>query len=1752
MTSQKDQIQRLIAEIEATLAKPASRLSLGLSGEADRQRQLLSKLSDYLQSLDQELESPGGWGPLDPGTGQLVSPQPSNSAAKTEQEASQVLQELMLEMRYLRENSLRPMRQELEVLQQKRESLQAELNVLEAQQRGNSVVPLHSEEQLTAFLETLMQRLQEQLSTQMVQNIATMEAAAVEQLSTSENPAPLLSGQRLEQVRLLQAQSDHLLLKLDATLAAVFDSLQKSVDSYRDSLEEGLSQMHGLGRQGEVIFHAFVNHLAQQLGQDASSYLAGDLASEQKNVAQEPIPGGVEVDLDPIQLDELDQALENLALEEEIGAPTTQPAIGIDPDLMLDDEAPQGDGEVAPGQTGDDLAVDPDLALLDDDLILDGDLNFEEDAPGLEMGIQSLEALEDGAVQSGDLPGPLETAIADASASGANDDDLSADKIPLFDDQEAALASQSDASLNLDAGLGDMDESLGLLALGADSATESTLSDEALESIVLSPESDDGELFTFNTGFDLSESSVDLSESEADGPEADGPEIASPEIASPEIASPELDGPAADGPAAAAPEQPNASPLSEDLLAFSFADDDVALEETNLELAEPLTDTELLDASQVAEDWLFDQSDDAQNDAVGDGTAPDPALVAEDLDDGGDPELEPTVENLFGDSIAAPLDSDATPVDQPDTVVSLEEILPETPLGTVDVSENVPDDVYIPASADEDLINLVETDTEQRLLIELADKQLVEQLDEDLQKLASDSLDSDYGVDDDDALEPIDQNTLETIVRDLEIEDVGLIDSSEGEDADEGPFEQGLVEQGLVDADPAAQDLVVDALPETPLVEDQSDRDLFGSFTTDALAVDADALAVSSDGDQEARVDLPEFDQTFDSFGDDGDSLDDAIPDSLADELADLSQQSNALSEQIDDTDIQLLSDLEEPVVALDELATEVPTVENAAPHLDSASTPDVPLDGEGADGEDLDSSEFLQAEQQAFWQTLANGDSGADGANLTAEATDVAPLAELSLGVDPLAATSEATSDAEPDFDDLLVLDDLDVSSEEPSSEGNLDLGDLDDLFGQSTLPDLEELDQDSLDMAPTEPADPLTVLGLDTSSSTEMRLPQVDAPDAFVDRDVETLADVPSADVDLIPESTADVSLASSVPPVKTALPVVDIEGAWFLGLDVGSTGLSAVLMNRRTGQVYPLYWQMDSSEAKHFRLPAMAVVTAAQETVAVGHDALGDLEDLMDAFGPKMADLIGVNRLKPLLKVAVGHGQTLPNSDPWLRWSDTVELPMLQVLQSMVALLKSVVDRGQAVGLDGDNLAQVWTKLQGVIVGYPTNWPDTYSFNLREAILMAGIITQPEQIVFVEDSIATVLSGLPDPNEVSVAETVSLSRQPSLYNCQWQDGTVVISAGATMTELGLVHVPKDLSSLNYGDFALRSFAYAGDALDQDIICQLLLPAERSQPLGADDVATTSWDWQGHLSSEDGDWSQLRLNDLTLPAVGHVDWAQRYRLQHRLLTSNLGQSLLAVARHLKLVLQQKSQARITLAGQQWLIKRSHLEQLVFLPYIHRINRYLNVLLSQHTVDAQAIKQVVCTGGSASLPAIARLLRSKFPNATIIQDTYAAELPQSCSRVAYGLVNIARYPHVFNITRQQYSDYFLLMELLRVFPQQPLPVGAIMHLLEQRGINTQACHLHILALLEGHLPPGLVPTTADRGLICDRTTDLPTYRALLQTPLFSKTVTESGGQIYIPNEAQAEQLRAYCNRLLLHKAQTLEEPLIAHLEVAV
>lgn len=635
----------------------------------------------------------------------------------------------------------------------------------------------------------------------------------------------------------------------------------------------------------------------------------------------------------------------------------------------------------------------------------------------------------------------------------------------------------------------------------------------------------------------------------------------------------------------------------------------------------------------------------------------------------------------------------------------------------------------------------------------------------------------------------------------------------------------------------------------------------------------------------------------------------------------------------------------------------------------------------------------------------------------------------------------------------------------------------------------------------------------------------------------------------------------LAEPLPPAEPPPPPPvrrDPESLWFLGLDLGTTGLSAVLLERHSGQVHPLYWVDNgisgATADKFFRLPTLGLVRVAAsgdyQVQSVGSSALtvtwseGDPDD----------STVTLKNLKPFLRLGIpfGCGAT---SQPQIQWSEATRLPLKAFqdsLQGLLATLPQALQREAsftlgAVGLKAEAIAQALGQLAGVVVSYPANWPDTYTFNLREAVLGAGLVASADDVYFIEDAIAAVLSGLPDPATPVPQGQSQPIQQQTLYACQWTGGTVVISAGSTVTEVGLVNIPEPLANLSYEDFALHSLAYAGDAIDLDIVCQLLHPADRRQPRALpparQSTGANGWGWQAEVPElENAHWADLRLDDLDLPRPAEPDLARRQRIWQRLESSALGQSVLDAARHLKIILQHQSQFELDLADQHWVVRSKDLEDRIILPYIQRINGHLNRLLSEVGMASQAVHQVVCTGGSASLPKMARWLRQKFPNATIVQDTYHSDRPPSCSRVAYGLVNLARYPQVLDLNRHQYSDMFLLMELLRTCTDQPLPLSGILHLLQEQGLNVSVCEAHLMALLEGRLPPGLLPTATPSPLLIPSAD--PALKRLGMAPLFSRPTP----QVYVPNPQQSQGLRAYIQQLLADKQQTLVDPLLVKL----
>ncbi|MDX2098017.1 MAG: hypothetical protein SFW36_09605 [Leptolyngbyaceae cyanobacterium bins.59] len=603
-----------------------------------------------------------------------------------------------------------------------------------------------------------------------------------------------------------------------------------------------------------------------------------------------------------------------------------------------------------------------------------------------------------------------------------------------------------------------------------------------------------------------------------------------------------------------------------------------------------------------------------------------------------------------------------------------------------------------------------------------------------------------------------------------------------------------------------------------------------------------------------------------------------------------------------------------------------------------------------------------------------------------------------------------------------------------------------------------------------------------------------------------------------------------------------------------------MSAVLFHRPTGQFYPIQWQEPAfPEAPvSFRLPTalsldLPTPQRMDPTPAVlGPIALAQALEDPRTLQPGLSSALILQHFKAYLRSGITHRSSHTQTwEPILQWSDRHAVSMHQLQQSLQALIATLrqppyparlgsaplnVVTCSAPGLDLESFQRAIEQLAGVIVNYPVNWSDTYSFNVREAILKARLVPHPDQICCIEDPIAAVLSTL----RPTVAPEASLALAMPRSTSFPQGETLVISAGATTTDLAFVNLPDDLTDLGYRDFIFRSFPYAGDALDQDIVSQLLYPA-----LAARRSHSSSSPVQRSGSYLYGDehlpWDELDLQNWPLPRLADADWKTRIRLRQRLAASALGRSLIEAASYLKVILQHQDRFDLQLGYERWTVTRRDLESKVFLPYLQRLNRELNALTTRIGIAPPAIRQVICTGGTASLPAIGRWLNQKLPQATIVQDTYlqSSTTPSTCSRIAYGLATLPLYPQVLDLARHQYSDYFLLLEVLRAFPDQSVSAVDFMQRLEKRGINTHVCHLHILAILEGHLPPGLVPLEREMTLWHPDSYQNPDYQALTTEPLFYKE-----GSLYRPNPSQCSRLQLYLDRILEQTQQRLEEPL--------
>ncbi|MBM0741619.1 hypothetical protein JOY44_08320 [Phormidium sp. CLA17] len=534
------------------------------------------------------------------------------------------------------------------------------------------------------------------------------------------------------------------------------------------------------------------------------------------------------------------------------------------------------------------------------------------------------------------------------------------------------------------------------------------------------------------------------------------------------------------------------------------------------------------------------------------------------------------------------------------------------------------------------------------------------------------------------------------------------------------------------------------------------------------------------------------------------------------------------------------------------------------------------------------------------------------------------------------------------------------------------------------------------------------------------------------------------------------------------------------WYLGIDIGTTALSTSLLNAETEQQSAIAWVKNTPQGPL----SLAAIPS------------------------------GLHSFKPYLNSAIPYfSPTTQQWEPLMLRSPDQHIPLIQIQHSLTTLLRTLRSPDVRVGcIDDQSFQAALQHLAGVVVNQPVGASDAYRFNIREAVLAAELVHQPEDIFFIEEVVAALLAELPPPNTAIPVGATSQS------TTALSGGVIVISAGSTTTELALTQVPQAGVNLTRAEVQQRRLPYAGNAIDQDIICQLIYPLK-------------------------GDWNDLSLGNLDVPLPGEPDLEARYALQQQLEASIHGQKLLNTVRKIKPSLCQHDVEAIA-DYPKTALKHRDFYSWVLSPYLQQLNRELNLLLSQSGMTANKIQRVVCTGGTGSIPAIAQWLQQKFSQAQIVQDAPNSNSADFASnRIARGLALLPRFPQLLDRMRHQYSDYFLLQELLKVPIQtsEALSASQILQRLEQQGINVAACKSTLVNFLNGQLPTGLVPSKA--MLLTTKSSQNAEYQALTAAPLFTRH-----DHHYRLNHQQRDRLWHHLQIILAQTQQTLEAPLTIEL----
>ncbi|OKH16967.1 hypothetical protein [[Limnothrix rosea] IAM M-220] len=473
------------------------------------------------------------------------------------------------------------------------------------------------------------------------------------------------------------------------------------------------------------------------------------------------------------------------------------------------------------------------------------------------------------------------------------------------------------------------------------------------------------------------------------------------------------------------------------------------------------------------------------------------------------------------------------------------------------------------------------------------------------------------------------------------------------------------------------------------------------------------------------------------------------------------------------------------------------------------------------------------------------------------------------------------------------------------------------------------------------------------------------------------------------------------------------------WYLGLDISTSHISAVLINGDRQQQYPLFWQ--NGDQQHFALPMVVTATASPS------------QPWQMALENGLVSGKTVEGWLPFLRLAPTYQAEVEGSwFPTLPWSKSSELPLKSLGDALAFLLCILKDRSLAPELSPTRVRDILGRLNGVIVSLPSSWGDTYCLNIREVLYQTALVECGEQVLFVPGAIATLLGF-----QAQLPHT--------------EGGTLIIHSDGSHTDLAVVDLPAYLPQLQRTQIQSHSFDYGGNALQQDILCQLIYPQ-----------------WLPQLQDALSKVAKM------MPRAGEVDLERRLLAAWQWRNSPVGRSLLQAANQTKALLQQREEFAAHLGQQEWRVTRTDLERQVIYPFQQQLNQQINHLFAKAGVMSQGIQQIICSGSNLDYcwRWLSVSLQQKFPQAELIRETSTAQV----SRIAVGLGLVPLMPQIVDGDRHRYHDYLLLGTLLKILPNEPFRFDTLSRLLQGEGINARHCGDRLQALLFSQRPAGLAP----------------------------------------------------------------------------